>query len=580
LTYQDGVTAGSYTHDLAGRLTQQEIVFGTGPGAFSKVVKRTYEPNGQLKTLEYPNGDVSHFDYDSRNRLATYRLPGLAAPDNSLTYQYNQSTVVAISGPAGMHRDVTLDDWHRPKRVRVLNSAGTAIFDEAHEFDQLSNVSRTTTPDGQFSYTYDSLNRLMSSTPPAALQLSAGNPDGLPVESYEYDAAGNRTRGQQYQGSWTYNANDELLSAGEGSGSLQFEYNENGGLRRETRESPARDRQYAYDQRGRLIEVSEAGALLARYDYDPRGYRVRLESASGTKWFLYGPEGLLGEYDASGAAVREYGWKPSGTWGSDLVWQRDNQGFHVAHSDHMQVTRLLTNATSGEVTWAGQAESFGRTRVAPESSTSFVLRLPGQIEDDVGHYNLHRYYRGDLGRYLSRDPLGVADGPNGYVYAGSNPISLIDPYGLERTNWIGEMYGVTGSVGALLHASGETGFFDVQSECKCGKRVRAAGNYWIESGGLGIGVGLSTKIPLGTDDWYSFGCPHASDPNGTIANIQSGASVVIGYMWSTWTMGRLYKDWTVDWEIGLAVDITTLETGIGLATVMESLTVDCCEEGK
>ena len=41
-----------------------------------------------------------------------------------------------------------------------------------------------------------------------------------------------------------------------------------------------------------------------------------------------------------------------------------------------------------------------------------------------------RYYDASLGRFISRDPLGYIDGPNGYIYVSNNPINLIDPDGL------------------------------------------------------------------------------------------------------------------------------------------------------
>jgi uncharacterized protein RhaS with RHS repeats len=39
-------------------------------------------------------------------------------------------------------------------------------------------------------------------------------------------------------------------------------------------------------------------------------------------------------------------------------------------------------------------------------------------------------YTPHIGRWLSKDPAGLADNPNAYVYAGGNPAKLIDPTGL------------------------------------------------------------------------------------------------------------------------------------------------------
>ena len=62
------------------------------------------------------------------------------------------------------------------------------------------------------------------------------------------------------------------------------------------------------------------------------------------------------------------------------------------------------------------------------------LRFPGQYHDDETglHYNWHRYYDPDIGRYLRVDPIGLDGGMNLYAYAGNNPVNWVDPFGLAR----------------------------------------------------------------------------------------------------------------------------------------------------
>ena len=43
----------------------------------------------------------------------------------------------------------------------------------------------------------------------------------------------------------------------------------------------------------------------------------------------------------------------------------------------------------------------------------------------------HRWYQPDSGRFVQRDPIGIAGGLNVYSYVAQNPIFLVDPYGLE-----------------------------------------------------------------------------------------------------------------------------------------------------
>ena len=58
------------------------------------------------------------------------------------------------------------------------------------------------------------------------------------------------------------------------------------------------------------------------------------------------------------------------------------------------------------------------------------LRYRGQLpRQETGlHYNLHRYYDPDVGRFMVTDPIGAGGGINLYQYA-PNPLSWIDPLG-------------------------------------------------------------------------------------------------------------------------------------------------------
>ena len=58
--------------------------------------------------------------------------------------------------------------------------------------------------------------------------------------------------------------------------------------------------------------------------------------------------------------------------------------------------------------------------------------MPGQYADSETDlfYNRHRYYDPARGEYLTPDPLGTPDGPNGYSYVRYNPLKYVDPEGL------------------------------------------------------------------------------------------------------------------------------------------------------
>jgi RHS repeat-associated protein len=50
-----------------------------------------------------------------------------------------------------------------------------------------------------------------------------------------------------------------------------------------------------------------------------------------------------------------------------------------------------------------------------------------------------RYYDPASGRFVQRDPIGLAGGVNVYVYVGNNPVIFIDPNGL-MWQWVEDLY--------------------------------------------------------------------------------------------------------------------------------------------
>jgi RHS repeat-associated protein len=103
--------------------------------------------------------------------------------------------------------------------------------------------------------------------------------------------------------------------------------------------------------------------------------------------------------------------------------------------DHLGTPQELTDY-SGDVIWAAQYTAYGRlTRLNRDTHQVLdqPLRFQGQYFDaETGlHYNRHRYYNPDVGRYLTPDPSGLKGGLNGYQYT-RNPTGWVDPLGLNE----------------------------------------------------------------------------------------------------------------------------------------------------
>ena len=113
-------------------------------------------------------------------------------------------------------------------------------------------------------------------------------------------------------------------------------------------------------------------------------------------------------------------------------WPCGNQRDILFRQRPLGSSQALFNQ-SGQTVWQAQYDPFGAATVSPDSTLVNNLRLPGQYFDsETGlHYNWHRYYEPELGRYLTPDPIGLDGGINVFTYVQNNPINWNDPIGLQ-----------------------------------------------------------------------------------------------------------------------------------------------------
>lgn len=237
---------------------------------------------------------------------------------------------------------------------------------------------------------------------------------------------------------------------------------------------------YSWNAAGELAAVRSGAAhalapetLLATYAYDYRHLRV-LKTVDGTTTVFH--------HDAAGHLVAET--RSTGEPLRSYVWL---DGIPVAVIEHAALTGgaertlyLETDALgtprsatdeSGREVWRWTGDAYGE--LGPDEDvdgdgvkTVINLRFPGQYHDaETGlHYNWHRYYVPEEGRYLGSDPIGLQGGLNTYAYANNNPPRWIDPLGLKRVLGRGgdpskrgsgsARFGIFGALGA-----GATHFF-------------------------------------------------------------------------------------------------------------------------
>ena len=240
-------------------------------------------------------------------------------------------------------------------------------------------------------------------------------------------------------------------------------YDKNGNLTR-TRE----DVRLEYDTFNRLKAVKSATQTLAEYVYDASNRRMEKvvsnggvpgdSNLNGTTRYYYHGWRVCEERDGSGNIQRQF------TYGNylDEVWTIDDRDGvtvaqlndttgahrHFAHCNTLYHVYALTDET-GALVEAYEYNAYGKATVftgdgadntwftddddkANWSAKANPYQYTGQRYDsETGWmYYKNRYFDTDLGRFITRDPIGYIDGLSLFEYVKSNPLRGLDESGL------------------------------------------------------------------------------------------------------------------------------------------------------
>ncbi len=171
-----------------------------------------------------------------------------------------------------------------------------------------------------------------------------------------------------------------------------------------------------YDVRNRLSQATQGASTLQVNQYNGKGERVIRIVGTSKRLFSYDPAGqLLGEYTATGGAIREYVHGPTGP-----LAVRQGTVVHAIESDHLGTPRAVIDKARNTAIWQWNLvtnEPFGDNdaKIDPDGDgTNFTmdLRFPGQLKDSaIGlNYNYFRDYDAKVGRYVESDPIGLDGG--------------------------------------------------------------------------------------------------------------------------------------------------------------------------
>jgi RHS repeat-associated protein len=425
-----------YSYDAAGRLT--------GVSVGSEAITYGYDAAGHLIAASNASGSVTR-TYDAAGRLTRETVQG-----RTLTYSYNaEGERIGVSGPAG---SVQYTRDARGDLTAVTAPEGSYAL----RYDALRQRTRLSYPNGtQVDYSYDPAYQLT--------QLAYSGPFSDTYQ-YQYDPRGQLTQASSSQVAWSYGYDpDGRLVSAQGPTTFQYAYDLSGNRLEQGQHYDPANRltqdatySYSYDGNGNLTQKQHrtSGARTVyrwngfqqlvgverypdasaspptdtvAYTYDALGRRASRRVNGVVESYVYDGLDRIARLDASGNLVEQVTFGPK----IDEPWSvTDAHGVtHYLHGDRLGSVVAATDATTlvGRYDYGPYGETLG---TPPTLGNAFRYTAREYEADDLYYYRA-RYYDPTQGRFLSEDPIGLEGGLNTYSYVSGNPLSYVDPEGLQ-----------------------------------------------------------------------------------------------------------------------------------------------------
>jgi len=360
----------------------------------------TLNAQGLRSHTQLADGNELSYHYDEQGRLIELYLNQTIV----LSRQFNKAgyeTRRELSARHQQHSHYDTQGRLQSQHWQLQASPQAALNIERHyrfdAGDQLLGVSDSELGDN--TYSYDKLNQLSKAT-----SHSCAN------QKFDLDSFANPKQGEL--------VGDKLLSLDERSYRYDRYGNQVLASQRKVRQ------QRVFNGLNQLVRLSQ-GSSNTVYHYDALGRRSSKLTAQGQTDYLWEGNQLIGEHYQG--QFTWYLYEPNSH--RPLVMIKQGQVYHY-HLDHIG-TPIRLSDEQGNIVWQAHYQAYGALEKLSVNQIDNPLRFQGQYHDDESglHYNFHRYYCPQQGRYIQQDPIELLGGINLYQYTPS-PTNWVDPLGL------------------------------------------------------------------------------------------------------------------------------------------------------
>ena len=450
LTKPDGVEI-RYTYNGLGHITSQTSSDGSidysytydvhyNPIKVTDAVQaietlRTYDSHDHVTSESLGNGLALKFAYDTMGRVTNATYPD----KTSARYHYNPLDLTSVSrhGSWGWehyrHSYESLDlQGHLLKAKRAKGASDLSCYwdslgrriktatkkwsQELDEFDAAGNLLQATYGGYTTNYSYDNLYQLTCES-------------GHIPHDYNHDSIHNR-RSKDGRAHTISHLNQITHD-----GKTSYTYDPCGNLI--SQETDGEITYYFYDALDRLTTV-EMPNLTVTYGYDDQGRRLWKRLSTGQEQrFLYHGDNEIGSYDSQDTPkdFRLLGRGQGGEVGASIAIELGDDLYIPVHDHRGNISCLETTLGCHGRTYFYDAYGVVYDKdgqEVPQTIRGNPWMFCSKRHDPhtgLVHFGA-RDYLPHLGRWLTPDPAGFADGPNLYAYVHNAPLTHYDPYGL------------------------------------------------------------------------------------------------------------------------------------------------------